>query len=52
VTSWIVAGLGILVALVGWYLVPNGWGYGLIGFGLAQIVLGVLDLLRDPSRAR
>lgn len=50
--NWIVTGLGIIVSLFGWYLTPSAWGYGILGFGLAHIVLGILDMLRDPTRAR
>ena len=51
-TSWIVAGLGVLVSLLGWFLMPNAWGYGILGFGLAHIVLGVLDMFRHTDKAR
>ena len=52
VVSWIVTGLGVAVTLLGWYLTPDPWGYGLFGFGLAHIVLGILDMFRDPVRER
>lgn len=44
-TSWIVAGLGVIVALIGWY-VGGIWGAGILGFGLAHILLGILDMFR------
>ena len=50
--SWIVTILGILVALLGWYMTPSTWGYGLVGFGLAHIVLGILDMFRTPANER
>lgn len=50
--SWIVTGLGIIVSLLGYYLTPNAWGYGILGFGLAHIVLGVLDMFRQPNHDR
>jgi hypothetical protein len=50
-TSWIVAGIGIIVSLIGYYLIPNAWGYGILGFGLAHIVLGILNMFRTPSRS-
>ncbi|GGH59871.1 hypothetical protein HNR77_000472 [Paenibacillus sp. JGP012] len=50
--SWIVTGLGIIVSLLGYYLTPNAWGYGILGFGLAHILLGVLDMFRQPDRSR
>ncbi|WP_138493913.1 hypothetical protein [Paenibacillus pinistramenti] len=49
-TSWIVAGLGIIVSLIGYYLTPSAWGYGILGFGLAHIVLGILNMFRTPAR--
>ncbi|AWB44366.1 hypothetical protein DCC85_09100 [Paenibacillus sp. CAA11] len=48
--SWIVTGLGVVVSLLGYYLTPNAWGYGILGFGLAHIVLGILDMFRQPER--
>lgn len=51
-TSWIVTGLGIIVSLLGWYMTPSTWGYGVFGFGLAHIVLGILDMFRQPARNR
>ncbi|MDF2671181.1 MAG: hypothetical protein K0R67_3487 [Paenibacillus sp.] len=51
-TSWVVTILGVIVSLLGWYLTPNAWGYGIMGFGLAHIVLGILNMFRDPARAR
>jgi hypothetical protein len=49
-TSWIVTCLGVIVCLLGWYLTPSAWGYGIFGFGLAHIVLGLLDMFREPVR--
>lgn len=48
--SWFVTGLGVVVSLLGWSLTPGAWGYGILGFGLAHIVLGLLDMLREPVR--
>lgn len=48
-TSWIVAGLGVIVALIGWY-VGGYWGAGILGFGLAHILLGILDMFRPTVR--
>jgi hypothetical protein len=50
-TSWVVTGLGVIVSLLGWYLTPNAWGYGIFGFGLAHIMLGLLDMFREPVRS-
>lgn len=50
--SWIVAGLGVIVSLFGYYLTPGAWGYGILGFGLAHIYLGILDMFRNPARSR
>jgi hypothetical protein len=48
--SWIVTIVGIVVSLIGYYVTPNAWGYGILGFGLAHIVLGILDMFRNPDR--
>ncbi|WP_167348465.1 hypothetical protein [Paenibacillus etheri] len=50
--SWIVAGLGVIVSLIGYYMTPSAWGYGILGFGIAHIVLGILDMFRSPLRSR
>lgn len=46
--SWIVIGAGAIVALIGWY-VSGIWGAGILGYGLAHIVLGVLDMYRTTT---
>jgi hypothetical protein len=51
-TSFFVTGLGVIVSLVGWYLAPSAWGYGIFGFGLAHIVLGLFEIFRNPVRSR
>lgn len=51
-TSWVVTILGVIGSLIGWYLTPIVWGYGILGFGLALIVLGILDMFREPVRSR
>jgi len=51
-TSWVVTIVGVVVALLGWYLTPNAWGYGLFGHGLAWVLLGVLSMFREPARNR
>ncbi len=48
-TSWIVVGLGVIVSLIGWY-VGSYWGAGILGFGLAHILLGVLDMFRPTVK--
>ena len=50
--GWIVTGVGVAVSLLGWYMVPNPWGYGIFGFGLAHIVLGILEMFRTPEKNR
>jgi len=45
-TGWIVALLGVIVSLAAWTMwMGTMFGAGLLGFGLAHIVLGVLDAL-------
>lgn len=46
--SWIVTLLGVIVSLLGYFLIPNDWGYGILGFGLAHILLGILQMFRRP----
>ncbi|MBD8497132.1 hypothetical protein [Paenibacillus arenosi] len=50
--SWVVAAIGVVVSLLGYYLTPSAWGFGIMGFGLAHVLLGILDMFRAPSRAR
>ncbi|MFI5359514.1 MAG: hypothetical protein ACHQYO_05635 [Halanaerobiales bacterium] len=49
-TSYIVAGIGVAVTALGWSLLPSQWGAGIMGFGLAHVVLGLLDTLRPTVR--
>ncbi|QNO13701.1 hypothetical protein HYG86_02480 [Alkalicella caledoniensis] len=49
-TSYIVAGLGVVVSLIGWYI-RGELGAGILGFGLAHIVLGLLDTARPSVRS-
>ncbi|HLV09089.1 MAG TPA: hypothetical protein VKY40_02680 [Halanaerobiales bacterium] len=49
-TSWVVAGVGVAVAALGYSLMPSLWGAGILGFGLAHIVLGLLDTQRPTIR--
>lgn len=44
-TSWVVVGIGIVVSLIGWYM-TGMLGSGIMGFGLAWILLGILDMFR------
>ncbi|TYP59846.1 hypothetical protein [Thermosediminibacter litoriperuensis] len=47
--SWVVTGVGAVVAGVG-TMVGGTLGAGIIGFGLAHIVLGILDMFRSTVR--
>lgn len=47
-TSWVVTGLGAAVAGVGATVLRGTFGAGVVGFGLAHVVLGMLDMFR-PS---
>lgn len=49
-TSYIVAGIGLAVTALGWSLLPSNWGAGILGFGLAHVILGLLDTLRPTIR--
>lgn len=48
-TSWVVTGVGAAVTGVG-ALVGGSLGAGIAGFGLAHVVLGVLDSFRPTLR--
>lgn len=48
-TSWVVTGLGTAVTGLG-AVVGGRFGAGIVGFGLAHVVLGVLDNLRPVIR--
>lgn len=48
-TSWIVTGVGAVVTGIG-YVTGGMIGAGIMGFGLAHVVLGVLDMLRPSVR--
>lgn len=48
-TSWGVAGLGVVVTGVG-KMIGGTLGAGLMGFGLAHIALGLLDMARPTVR--
>ncbi|WP_422448197.1 hypothetical protein [Thermoanaerobacterium sp. DL9XJH110] len=48
-TSWVVTGVGAAVTAVG--LITGGTvGAGITGFGLAHVVLGILDMFRPKVR--
>ncbi len=49
-TSWVVVGLGAVVALIGQMSRPGELGAGILGFGIAHIVLGILDMMRPTIR--
>ncbi|KAF1086268.1 hypothetical protein SPSYN_01012 [Sporotomaculum syntrophicum] len=48
-TCWVVVGLGVIVSLIGWY-VGGYWGAGILGFGLAHILLGALNMFRPAIK--
>ena len=49
-TGFYVAGLGALVSGAGLILRNRRMGNGVLGFGLAHVVLGGLDLMRPAVR--
>ncbi len=51
-TSWTIAGLGAAVTALGWALHPRNrkMSSGIMGFGLAHMVLGLLDMARPTIR--
>lgn len=51
-TSWTVSGLGLLVSTLGMKMLRNKIGAGILGFGLAHIILGQLDRFRPTVKER
>jgi hypothetical protein len=49
-TGLVVAGVGTLVSSLGAVRLKQKWGAGVLGFGLAHVVLGLLDLARPTIR--
>ena len=50
-TSWTTVGVGTLVSAVG-QMMHTPLGTGILGFGLAHVVLGLLDMARPTIRKR
>ncbi|MGB4005552.1 MAG: hypothetical protein WBI32_00980 [Halanaerobiales bacterium] len=49
-TGWAISGLGLLVTAIGAKMVDKRLGAGILGFGLAHIVLGQLDRCRPTIK--
>jgi hypothetical protein len=49
-TSWTVTGVGAAVSGIGAMMMKEKWGTGILGFGLAHVVLGLLDMIRPTVR--
>ena len=49
-TSWVVSGLGIMVSALGASMLSKRAGVGILGFGLAHVLLGQLDRMRPTVR--
>jgi hypothetical protein len=49
-TGLVVAGVGTAVSGLGAALLKKKWGLGILGFGLAHVVLGLLDMARPTIR--
>ncbi|HHV70980.1 MAG TPA: hypothetical protein GXX38_00025 [Clostridia bacterium] len=49
-TSWVVIAIGIIVSLIGYYFLDGLFGAGVLGHGLAWVLLGALDLMRPSVR--
>lgn len=49
-TSWVVTGLGAAVTGVGATLISGPVAAGMVGFGLAHVLLGVGDMFRPSVR--
>jgi len=51
-TSWFISGLGIAVSALGSRMLDKKIGAGILGFGLAHLVLGQLDRMRPTVKKR
>ncbi|NMB39296.1 MAG: hypothetical protein GX994_06970 [Firmicutes bacterium] len=49
-TSWIVTILGVIVSAIGYFMLPGEFAAGVLGFGLAHIILGLLDMTRPTVK--
>jgi hypothetical protein len=49
-TSWAVAGVGAAVSGLGATMLKKKIGAGILGFGLAHVALGLLDLARPTIK--
>jgi hypothetical protein len=49
-TSWLITGLGTVVSGLGSLFRRRRLGAGILGFGLAHVLLGVLDMFRPKVR--
>lgn len=49
-TGYWVATIGAVVSLIGWNMSDTRFGAGVLGFGLAHVVLGLLDGAADRQR--
>lgn len=49
-TSWVTLIAGIIVAVIGQIMRPGEFASGVLGFGLAHIFLGIIDMLRPAVR--
>lgn len=50
-TSWATVGLGTVVTILSRTAFHGEFGAGLAGFGLAHVVLGLLDMTRPTIQA-
>ncbi|MFW6006530.1 MAG: hypothetical protein ACOCQ5_00980 [Halanaerobiales bacterium] len=49
-TGWFVSGLGLAVSALGGKMIDKRVGAGILGFGLAHIILGQLDRFRPTVK--
>lgn len=49
-TSWVVSGLGLAVSALGTKMISKKIGAGILGFGLAHVILGQLDRFRPTVK--
>ena len=51
-TGWLISGLGLAVSALGGKMLDKKVGAGILGFGLAHVLLGQLDRIRPTIKDR
>jgi hypothetical protein len=49
--DYIVIAVGLIVSIIGYLMRPTELGWFLLGFGVAHVILGILDsIFHNPER--